>query len=409
MKKSELEAIRGNLSKVVEPYSPSRKEKTKSLISAYDDGSALYSKEAEEAALSRTMTMTPTMTSTPPEGKLKPIAVNNSPRPRPAPGTSPAAPNIAAGNTAPARDFNKRANSLEREALPAGLFPGSSKKLYDALYYRTRGAIQPRSTLQASKRDLMNWSGLRNRKTIEAQMKYLISTGLVHRTSRNGDKNGMFYEVRLPEEIGLKEMAATMTMTMTSTGIDHDHDQKMGPDHDHFLGGPGQGQTIKKEEFSQPPNTSSKTTTKIDDEAFAQFNLVFKDLTRKLTGKQVSAADAARWRELAEVICSEAERASSHTTVSNLPAFLTEHLRRRLSKEDKPLKAVKKDEVGKRGAGSVQPMTDQEREEVIQMIIEMISSGSYTLGQAEEQFGAGLRPEDWQSIKFKIEQGEAIK
>jgi hypothetical protein len=47
---------------------------------------------------------------------------------------------------APARDFNRRANSIEREALPQGLFPGSSKKIYDALYLRTRGANPPRGS-----------------------------------------------------------------------------------------------------------------------------------------------------------------------------------------------------------------------------------------------------------------------
>ncbi len=34
-----------------------------------------------------------------------------------------------AETVAPVRDFNKRANVLDRDALPSGLFPGSSKKL----------------------------------------------------------------------------------------------------------------------------------------------------------------------------------------------------------------------------------------------------------------------------------------
>src|SRR5688500_7020146 len=56
---------------------------------------------------------------------------------------------------APARDFNKRANSIERDALPAGLFPGTSKKLYDALYLRTRGAVVPVRTVKARRSELM--------------------------------------------------------------------------------------------------------------------------------------------------------------------------------------------------------------------------------------------------------------
>ena len=40
----------------------------------------------------------------------------------------------------PVKDYNKRPNSTER-ALSAGLFPGTSQKLYNALYLRTRGAV----------------------------------------------------------------------------------------------------------------------------------------------------------------------------------------------------------------------------------------------------------------------------
>ena len=80
---------------------------------------------------------------------------------------------------APPRDFNRRANSLERDALPAGLFPGSSKRLYDALYLRTRGAIVPTRTLQATKKDLMSFSAIKSKNTLVKQLKYLCSIGLV--------------------------------------------------------------------------------------------------------------------------------------------------------------------------------------------------------------------------------------
>lgn len=74
---------------------------------------------------------------------------------------------------APPRDFNRRANSLERDALPAGLFPGASKRLYDALYLRTRGAFVPTRTLQATKRDLMQLSAIKSKNTLDKQLKYL--------------------------------------------------------------------------------------------------------------------------------------------------------------------------------------------------------------------------------------------
>jgi hypothetical protein len=39
----------------------------------------------------------------------------------------------------PVRDFTKVANSITREAIPAGIFKGKSKQLYDYLYSATRG------------------------------------------------------------------------------------------------------------------------------------------------------------------------------------------------------------------------------------------------------------------------------
>jgi len=43
----------------------------------------------------------------------------------------------------------------------------------------------------------------------------------------------------------------------------------------------------------------------------------------------------AKWRELAEVLIAELHIAAGRTTISNVPAFLAEHLRRRLWKMDK--------------------------------------------------------------------------
>jgi hypothetical protein len=100
----------------------------------------------------------------------------------------------------PQRDFNKRANSLERLALPAGIFPGSSKKLYDALYLRTRGAVTPKRTVRATKRELIDWSGIRNIKTIDSHLKYFGAIGLVISEWERGQNAGSLYEVLLPEE-----------------------------------------------------------------------------------------------------------------------------------------------------------------------------------------------------------------
>ena len=101
---------------------------------------------------------------------------------------------------APERIFNKRANSLEHSALPAGRFPGASKKIYDALYVRTRWAVSPTRTVQARQRELLAWSGIKDIKTVKTHLNKLRDHGLVTWQTLKGEHEGSFYEVFLPEE-----------------------------------------------------------------------------------------------------------------------------------------------------------------------------------------------------------------
>jgi hypothetical protein len=82
--------------------------------------------------------------------------------------------------------------------------------------------------------------------------------------------------------------------------------------------------------------TSFKTNTENDDdEAFAELNAALKKAVKEITGREPSQAEATRWGELAEVLITELKIAAGRTTVSNVPAFLAEHLRRRLWKKEK--------------------------------------------------------------------------
>ena len=56
---------------------------------------------------------------------------------------------------------------------------------------------------------------------------------------------------------------------------------------------------------------------------------------QEITGKEPSKGEAARWAEVAEVLMTELRIAAGRTTVSSVPAFLAEHLRRRLWKKEK--------------------------------------------------------------------------
>jgi hypothetical protein len=74
-----------------------------------------------------------------------------------------------------------------------------------------------------------------------------------------------------------------------------------------------------------------------DDEAFAKLVESFRQAALEVTGREPSASDAERWGELSELLVAELKIAAARTgSVSSVPAFLTEHLRRRLWKKEKP-------------------------------------------------------------------------
>jgi hypothetical protein len=81
--------------------------------------------------------------------------------------------------------------------------------------------------------------------------------------------------------------------------------------------------------------------------------------TREVTGRELSLAEAHRWRELADVLVTELKIAAGRTTVSSVPAFLTEHLRRRLFKKDKAQLAMEESSSLTEGSASDKVDTKQ--------------------------------------------------
>jgi hypothetical protein len=102
------------------------------------------------------------------------------------------------------------------------------------------------------------------------------------------------------------------------------------------LGWDGLGNLHENKGTSADRNTSFNTKEeRIDDEAFAELTEAFRQITGELTGKPPTAAEATKWREVAEVLIAELRIAAGRTTVSSVPAFMAEHLRRRLWKMDR--------------------------------------------------------------------------
>jgi hypothetical protein len=240
-----------------------------------------------------------------------------SPTPHPPPTTSQ--------SVAPERDFVRVPNSVVRDALPAGLFKGESKKTYDALYQRTRGAVVPRRVLRTTLAEVMMWANV-SHNTLKAHLKHLVSVCLLKIHYVRGDNTGAEYEVFTPEE------------ALTTTHHPPPTTQNLGPPTTQNLVGGGWGQVVDKSTSSGKYKTSFKTNTeKLDDEppALSELNSVFNEVANRLTGKPLSSAEREKWGELARVLVAELEIAAARTTVSSVPAFLAEHLRRRLWKIDK--------------------------------------------------------------------------
>ena len=301
MSKKSREAIRSNLAQAISPPTPQRRR------SAHLDG-LLDEYAPPEAGQSA-----------PDPGVVRP------------PLSTPGGQTTPPPSAAPSKDFNRRANSLERDALPAGHFPGTSKRLYDSLYLRTRGAIAPKRTILATKRDLAEWAGIKNRKTIDAHMRYFELTGLVTRQWQPGQNEGYLYEVFLPEEVGLIDRPPQVVRPLDPS------DQISVRGTDQKLGSGGQTQVALDADTSGGPKTSFKTKEENldDDAALAGLNATLKSVAEEVTGRKSSGAEADRWRELAEVLAAELRIAAARTTVSSAPSFLAEHLRRRLWKIDK--------------------------------------------------------------------------
>jgi hypothetical protein len=232
---------------------------------------------------------------------------------------------------APQRDYTKVANSISRQAVPAGLFTGKSKQLYDCLYLLTRGAVMPSRTVRISRPKLMEKAHIGSRVTFDANIERLLNVGLIQVRQIVGEHEGNEYSVFLPEEITSSMPSQTSQTSLTDPAQKLDRLVRLETSQTrHTL-------SALDSMVSDMPKTSFKTNTERsdDDEAFAGFVNALNKAFVEVTGRELSRAEAPRLTELAEVLVTELKIAAARTTVSSAPSFLAEHLRRRLWKLDK--------------------------------------------------------------------------
>jgi hypothetical protein len=268
------------------------------------------------------------------------MAAQSEPTPR-TPPTPPTPRTDATHPISPERDFTKVPNSVSRDVVPAGHFVGKSKQLYDCLYQRTRGSIVPARRLAISKPDLMGASGIGSERTLLKNLAHLKALGLVQITYTDGRHEGNTYEVFTPEEVGLRTPPTPPTSPTPPTPRHARVEVPPVPPVESGVG--GVGSTPLESTVSEPPKTFIKDLLNTDDERVPR---PLAAAERELTGKNMSVD---KWGEVWEVLVTELKIAAGRTTVSSVPAFLAEHLRRRLWKTDKKQLAATKEEPAATG------------------------------------------------------------
>jgi hypothetical protein len=235
----------------------------------------------------------------------------------------------------PTRDFTKVANSLFRNA---DLFKGMSRTTYDALYQKTRGAIVPVRRIQLTKSELCQLTGLSD-KTVFHHISYLKQVGLIRVDYAMGKHDGSFYEVMIPDEIGVApnpwnpgNPSKASNPSHVREGSEVNQLQNLPPIPSQNVPLVGMGKTEENKEDSSNLKTLFKTNKENfdDDKAFRLFIEKFKEIFKNLAGENYTPNEEKLLR-LAELVGAELTEAASKTkSVTDPAAFLLTHLRRRL-------------------------------------------------------------------------------
>ncbi len=291
---------------------------------------------------------------------------------------------------APQRDFTKTANSIVKLALSGGLFRGKSKQLYDYLYSKTRGAIVPSVSAQISRADIMRGSHIGSTHTLRDNLRHLRDVGLVSWTEQPGQQEGNVYFVYLPEELQLPIDMHGNPVQMNCP----DHPDHVGqnlprpPSAETALR--AQGTTPDTSEVSGGSKTSFKTIETDDDENPLK---LLREAERELTG---SASSIEEWRPVIELLVTELKVAGARTSVTSAPAFLAEHLRRRLSKA--PTVATTAPTAPAPAPSAPAPLAPPTHEELIDTYVNFLHTGQ-SVDEVDALLSPSVDPERWPQIK----------
>lgn len=212
--------------------------------------------------------------------------------------------NKQASPVIPKSNFYRKANEvvdqLDRELTPA------ESKVFDHLIRLSIGFNKDWCQVRIS--TLQDRTGYRSDKTIRAAINGLIVKGRIARRAHYNNPLGDEYQIR-------SYSGSTAVPQYRSTPVENT--------------------AVLESKITGHLNTYIKDKINDDDDALAAFLSVMREAVKEVTGREPSRGESERWKELAEVLVTELKIASTRTTISSVPAFLTEHLRRRLWKKDK--------------------------------------------------------------------------
>ncbi len=303
----------------------------------------------------------------------------------------------------PEKDFSKVPNSIKR-AVEDGKFPNSSLAIYLYLYSLTRGAIQPKRTVRVNKSKLLIGANLRAEKSLLKNLAHLKNVGLVKITVFNGDHLGNEFEVFVPEEI--EGDTPTYLPTEQPTYLPNKH--TLVPTDQTLVG--RWVETTENKKVEDSLRLSFKDIENNDDEPFGKMNETLANVFEKVSGKPPQKTDATKLNELAELLAMELEIAAARTkSISNVPAFLTEHLRRRLLgnsaksaegklKTDKSIKVGKSEKIVEEY--QAEPLSKEGREAVLKTMREYIGKGQQEFVMSQQDT---YIKDDWDWLMHQLE------
>jgi hypothetical protein len=263
---------------------------------------------------------------------------------------------VATGATTPVEnditDAQREPSRMSPQYLDA-THSASEQRVYSIMYRETvsRGVRER----HFGPKELCEKTGIRSDRTIRTALDGLIAKQSIEIISHfNGSPLGPRYRVFEPKEIIGKRKGAGIEIdpqskkmitpvTPVATGV--------ATGDKNYRGTPVESTGVTGVDFAGVYNkyintigrggesaagSSSNLNAGADDEAYAPMVSRLRQAVREVTDRESTPAEAERWSELAELLVTELKLAAGRTgSVSCVPAFLTEHLRRRLWKQEK--------------------------------------------------------------------------